>query len=248
MTHDVREIYGAEALLAALPTDRAELFISYTVADEVARDWRAFSRRMRADGERPTARSVWEDPKEQDKRVLIDVTECDSPADAIEALLDRVAENEFARLEEGPAELGSAAFVHPENTPPATYFARGNLCFTVASAGRTGINLEPWLARISADLSQRPRDGAASLSFDREDTTAAPGERITVGYSLRWKLGDDGWLRFTAQGGTLARGDKDRGLIVIPGDTDRVEVEGVAFEGGRQPAVGNLVVPVRRTE
>jgi hypothetical protein len=66
----------------------------------------------------------------------------------MEELLERLAGNQLARLDEGPRELGFAVFQHPAGVPPAIFFARDNMCITVASFGSQPAGVIPWAERL----------------------------------------------------------------------------------------------------
>jgi hypothetical protein len=109
---------------------------------------------LRAADERPWLRVVFDALETPMMRVLIDVEECASPREAVEALLERLAGNQLARLDDGPPELGFAVFQHPAGAPPAIHLARDNLCITVASFGARPAAVTQWAERMTQSLAR----------------------------------------------------------------------------------------------
>jgi hypothetical protein len=102
---------------------------------------------------------VFEATERPAARVLIDVTECSSPLDALDALLERLAGNQLAVLPKGPSELGFAAYQHPDDAPPAVFFARSNLFIAVVSFGSIPSAVLPW-----ADMVVQAMEGFNGVS------------------------------------------------------------------------------------
>ena len=151
-----------QAILEELATRYDISSLRARVPKEVGREVHGFSPQViRADGwrlsmaeelrdgdDRPIARVVFDAIEEPAERVLVDVVECPTSRDALDALLERLAGNQLASLPEGPADLGFAAYEHPEGAPPAVFFARDNLCVTVASFGSRSTPVRVWADRV----------------------------------------------------------------------------------------------------
>jgi hypothetical protein len=110
----------------------------------------------RAD-ERPWHRVVFDATDAPEVRVMIDTVECETPPEALEVLLEILAGNQLARLDEGPPALGFAVFRHPPDAPPAIFLARENLCISVISFGSRPTPVEPWAERVVRMLPTPPR-------------------------------------------------------------------------------------------
>jgi hypothetical protein len=123
-------------------------------AQQRADGWRlSMAETLRRADARPWRRAVFDAIEAPDMRVMIDTVECTTPAEALDCLLEHLAGNQLARLEEGPADLGFAVFQHPAAAPPALFFARDNLCVAVASFGARPVPVEPWARRLVQALS-----------------------------------------------------------------------------------------------
>ena len=237
MAEDVRSTYDAKSLLAGLPSDRGELFIGYTASIE-SDEWRERFRQSLS--ERPGRiiwRSIWGRADQPDLGVVIDVVECASAADAIDELMERLAENQLAKLERGPDELGPAAFAHPNEAPPALFFARANLVISIVSQGRDDGLVDTWLKSILGDLDLEPRDARPGIEIE-------PGDKVDTGgrflrYRLPWKLGPTGWFKFVSEGATLERG-KDPGELLLGPSKQPITLRGWALEQGREPHEGRF--------
>jgi hypothetical protein len=237
------ERYDIEALRRRIPVDRAELFLGFVPWPEDCDGWRRSVREPLAETPgRAVLRTVWDDPDDREARVLIDVVESTSPFEAIEALVDRLVWNQLARLPEGPRGLGDAAFAHPEGAPPALFFARGNLCVPVVSFGRRSVDVGPWAYRLNSRLGDRPAVDRLTLSLRADPPAPKARQEVAITYELPWKPGDDGYLKFFAEGGTLARGD---GRLIFKGARPgEARIEAFLLEPGREPYGGRLVLRI----
>lgn len=243
MQEDRLKQYDLEALRRQIPEDRAELFLGFVPWAADAQGWqRSVKQSMSETPERPVVRTVWDDPEDRDRRVLIDVVECMSAAEALDALTDRLAWNQLARLDEGPTGLGFAAFEHPAGAPPAIYFARGNLCIAISSYGRQPVDTAPWSERLNRRLDDRPSVDRALITLRAERARVKVGQAVNLSYELPWEYGEDGYLKFLLEGGTLVRRE-DR-LILTGTKPGELKVEAYLLEPGRETHAGRLSVTV----
>lgn len=243
MHEDVPRRYDVDALRQRLPRDRAELFLGFLPWAEDCEGWRRSVREsFEETAERSLLRTVWDHPTDREARVLIDVVECPSATEALDALVDRLVWNQLSRLPEGPPELGIAAFVHPSGAPPAAAFARGNLCLSVASFGRRIVEVIPWALRLSRRLDDRPTIERQTITLTVDTEPVKVGQEVAVSYRLPWAYGEEGYLKFFATGGVLTR-RRDRMIFVgsRPGDA---RLDAYLVERGREPHGGSLVLMI----
>jgi hypothetical protein len=234
---NARSTYEAKALLATIPNDRAELFIGYSVP-AVGSGWREGHRaQMRQRADRPISRSIWTRGTEETSSVVIDIAECASSAEAIDELMERLDENELARLDPGPPGLGHAAFAHPRGVPAALFFARANLTISIVSKGTDSRSIDDWVAAISAELEVEARDGPTRLEISRGDS--APDGRITLRYRLPWQPGPTTWFKFVSVGTTIARG-RGAGELLLGAASGKVSLRAWAVEPGRETQRGSF--------
>jgi hypothetical protein len=233
---NARSTYDAKALLATIPADRAELFIGYS-ASAGSIGWRERHRtQMQERADRPVSRSIWTRGTEESSSVVIDIAECASSAEAIDELMERLDENELARLEPGPRGLGPAAFAHPRGIPAALFFARANLTISIVSQGTDTRAIDAWVAAISAELEVDARDGPTRLDISRGDT--ADG-RVTMRYRLPWQPGPTTWFKFVSVGTTIARG-RGAGELLLGASSGKVSLRAWAIEPGRETQRGSF--------
>jgi hypothetical protein len=185
-------------------------------------------------------RSVWNDPKEPDARVVVDVVECASAALAVAALLERLDWNQLAEVPAGPPDLGLASFAHPEGVPPAVFFARANLCVTVASFARRSAAVIPVAQAVDRRLLREPDRQGPGLGVEavRDPRGASPPQ---VRVFLRYTMGEEGHLRFRATGGTLEIRNDEVAFLRAGGEEAAVEV--FVEEAGRPTASGRVTIP-----
>ncbi|MCL4799057.1 MAG: hypothetical protein KJ025_05675 [Burkholderiales bacterium] len=149
--------YDLAALRARVPREAPQLRAFDAAALQVD-GWRvSVSETLRTASGRPWRRVVFDALDAPAMRVLIDVVECASPAEALDELLERLAGNQLARLDDGPPQLGFAAFQHPAAAPPAIFFALNNLCIAVASFGSRRAEVLPWAERYRSRVVEPAR-------------------------------------------------------------------------------------------
>ena len=230
----------AEEILRRIPRDGGDLFrgVSAWSADVPA--WRRSVREdlQEAPG-RLLRRTVWDDPKDETARVVVDVVECPSAAEAVKALLDRLEWNQLAEVPAGPPGLGIASFAHPEGVPPAVFFVRANLCVSVASFARRAVPVVAVATALDRRLVAEPASGGPPLRVEAE--RGARGGPAVLHVVVPFPLGDEGHLRYRARGGTLEIRD-DR-VVVIPVPGAEVLVDVFAEEAGRAAGAGRVVIP-----
>ena len=238
-----RASYDLPALRRRIPEDRAEFFLGFVSWAEDADGWKRSVKEALPETEgRSVVRTVWDDPKDKANRVLIDAVECDSAQEAMEALIDRLAWNQIAGLPEGPEGLGYASFVHPAGAPPALFFARGNLCIGIASFGRRAVAVGPWAARLNRRLDERPTAARELISLRTEGGRIGAGQRAELEYSMPWRYGEGGYLKFVVHGASLAR--RAGRLVLVAGTAGRASVDAYILEPGREALSGRLTVAI----
>jgi hypothetical protein len=236
--------YDVDEILRRVRLDESVLFREVVAWPADVEGSRRSSREILAETTgRVVRRTIWDAPTARDLRIAVDVVECDTAREAIVALVDRLEWNQLARVPEGPPGLGVASFMHPENVPPAVFFARANLCISVVSFASRPSAVVPVAERIDRRLSaSQPLAGPAlgtRLKLDAEPRRRA-GEPIALILSVPFPLVEDGYLRYAATGGPLEiRGGRVT-LIQVAGAEARVDV--AAIEPGREPTTGTLVI------
>jgi hypothetical protein len=231
----------AQQLHRRISNERATFFIGFTIWPQDYRGWkRSLSERLSA--ARPVRRSVLDSPETRDARVLVDVIECASAEDAVEALLDELQANQLASLPEGPPNLGIGSFVHPEGVPPAVFFAHSNLCIRVVSFAIKDVDVIPWAEQFRTRLEEEPFADRKTMVLESEGLSARSGGEAPLYYTLPWVLGEDGYLKFQVDGATLVRSDGR--LLMRPARPGQVQVKAYALEPGREPYHGTLNLTV----
>ncbi len=243
MQQETRPRFDPEDLLRRVPQDRAEFFVGYNPSAADFEGWRRSVREEIPEAfARPVRRTVWDDPEHPGGRVLVDVTEAPSAAEAIAALVDRLSWNQLAELEEGPAELGDVAYVHPAGVPPAAYFVRGNLCVSIISFGSEPVETLPVAMRLHKRLAEHPTAEQMNIHLEVEAERAKVGEAVDLSHRLPRSLGDEGYLKIVVRGGTI---ESREGRLLIkgtrPGD---LSVEAFTVEPGRETYGGRLTLPI----
>jgi hypothetical protein len=141
--------YDIESLRARVPKEIEREVRGFDPQVVQTDGWRVSMRESLRDGAgRPHTRVVFDANEAPDERLLVEVIECSSPADALDALLERLAGNQLTRLPEGPVELGFAVYEHPAEAPPAMFFARDNVCVIIASFGSRPTPVRDWAERV----------------------------------------------------------------------------------------------------
>jgi hypothetical protein len=145
--------YDIPRLRALVPREPSVAVRSFDTARLRMEGWRASMTEVLPSADaRIRQRFVFDALEAPSIRVAIEVSECASPQDALEALLEVLAGNQLARLEDGPSHLGFVSFQHPPGAPPAIFFARDNLCISLTSFGSRAAELSSWAEQVSRAL------------------------------------------------------------------------------------------------
>jgi hypothetical protein len=228
-----------EAILRRIPRDGGDLFRGASAWAEDLPGWRRSVREdLQETAGRKLRRTVWDDPKNESARLVVDVVECPSAAEAVMALMERLEWNQLAEIPAGPQGLGIASFSHPEGVPPAVFFARANLCISVASFARRAVPVIPVATVLDRRLMAEPSAGGAPLRVEAE--RGARGGPATLRVTVPFRLGEEGHLRYRARGGTLEI--RDDQVVVIPMARTEVQVDVFAEEAGRVAGAGRVVI------
>jgi len=192
--------------------------------------------------ERRLRRTIWDDPKDRDSRVLIDVYETYSLTQAQECLIELLANNQLERLPEGPKDLGGISFVHPEGVPAAAFWVRGNICLSVCSFGRKMIDVVKWSYRLDSRIMDKPKIDRFILMLTPEEEQVNVEQEVGIRFSFPWQIGEDGYYKFFATGGELFF--KGKHLHLRAQEEGEAVIEGFAVEAGREPYGGRLTLKV----
>jgi hypothetical protein len=193
--------------------------------------------------QRRLLRTVWDDPKEKTARVLVDVREATSFAQAQQCLLEVLANNQLARLPEGPADLGDIAFVHPQGMPPAVFWVVGNLCLSMCSFGRKPTPVLDWAVRLQARIHDKPEGGKLGLVLASGKATARVDQPVTLRVVLPKTQSSEACIKFFAPGAELSLSDEE--AAVRPHEKGKLIVEVYATEPGRKASKGRIVLTVK---
>jgi hypothetical protein len=239
----IRKRYGVDEILSRIPEDRGEFFVGFVPWPEDVAGWRRSTREsLGEEGDRSLIRTIWDDAEDRDARVLIDVVECDSAEDAVEALGDRLEGNQLPSLPPGPSGLGIASFMHPDFAPPAIFFARGNLAITVTSFGRKFVDVAGIAQRLNLKLGEHPTAVRDSLKVVSDFPSGRPGVDIPLRYELPAQKVDDGYLKLFLTGGTIAR--RKKGFVTRAKSPGRIDVEAYLVEPGRTPIMARAAIAI----
>jgi hypothetical protein len=230
----------AEELVRRIPLEGGDLFRGASAWAADVPGWRLSVREefQEAPG-RLLRRTVWDDPTCETARILVDVLECRSAAEAVRSLLERLEWNQLVDVPAGPPGLGITSFAHPDGVPPAVFFARANLCVSVVSFSRRPVPVVAVAAAFERRLMAEPATGGPPLQVEVE--RGAVGGPAALRVTVPFRLGEEGYLRYRARGGTLEIRD-DR-VVVIPVPGGEVQVDVVAEEAGRAAGAGRVVIP-----
>jgi len=230
----------AEAILRRIPRDQSELFRGASAWAQDLPGWRRSVREeLREAPDRKLRRTVWDDLRDSSARILADVVECASATAAVQALLDRLEWNQLAEVPPGPEGLGIASFAHPPEAPPAVFFARANLCVSVASFARRAAEVVPVALAIDRRLQATPTPGGPPIRL--EMAMRGPGGPAELRVTLPFQLGEEGHLRFRARGAALEISADQ--VVVVPEAGAERQVEVFAEEPGRPAGAGKMTLP-----
>jgi len=236
MTEDIRTQYKMEEILAAIPSDRGELFIGYRPATLPGKWQEQFQQTIEKRQGRHLYRNVFEVADGATGGVVVEVVECASARDAVDELMETLEENQAAELRPGPEPLGPAAFSNPEQAPAAIFFVRGNLRISIMSQSKDDDGVDEWLGMIQQDLNLEPVETRGRFEIK---PARAEGTRERVNYEFPWKVGPEGWFKFVSSGASIERGEQPGELILGPAKAE-VTVKGWVIERGRESYMGEF--------
>jgi hypothetical protein len=243
----IRELYRIDEILQRIPEDRGEFFAEFLPWAEDVEDWTRSARETFAGkGDRTLLRTIWDNPEDRESRVLIDVVECASAADAVEALGDRLEANQLAEIPEGPEALGLGSFQHPKLAPPALFYVHGNLAITVTSFGRKPVDVSNIARRLDAKLGERPIPADTLLRaypMLQAEPRAKPGDEVVLRVNLPTRMREDSYLKVFVTGGTIAR--REGKLVTHSKAAGQIEIEAFLVEPGPEAYAATSTIIVR---
>lgn len=243
----IRERYRIDEILKRIPEDRGEFFAEFLPWAEDVGEWKRSARETFAEaGDRVLLRTIWDNPEDRESRVLIDVVECESASDAVEALADRLEENQLAEVPEGLQALGLASFQHPEFAPPAVFYVHGNLAITVASFGRKPVDVSNIARRLDRKLGERPTPAEAFLRaypMLQVEPYAKPGDEVVLRLNLPARRREDSYLKLFVTGGTIAR--REGQLVTHSNAPGQIEIEAFLVEPGPEAFAATSTIIIR---
>lgn len=239
----IRKQYGIDEILARLAEDTAHFYSGFAPWPEDLEGWTRTARELLpAEGERALTRTVWDLQKDRDSRLLVDVTECGSAPDAIEALAGSLEANQLASLPVGLRGNNFVSFVHPEGVPPACFLAYANLLIVIASFGRKPVSVDPVVKRLLQRLESSSKTDSTFGRLIAEPARARRGQEVLLSYGLVITPIEDSYLRISVTGGTIFR--RHGQLFLRPATAPGVEVSAWLFERGREARFATTTIPV----
>lgn len=124
-------------------------------------DWQQTQLESFVDGARIIRRATFYAAARVGSRVRVEAWICPSSADAMEALIEGLANNQLAQLIPGPKDLGTASFMHPDFAPPALFLTTRNLYAAISSIGTVReslFSLATKLSSLGSETSGRERE------------------------------------------------------------------------------------------
>jgi hypothetical protein len=243
----IRKRYRIYEILQRIPEDRGEFFAEFLPWAEDVAEWKRSARETFAEaGNRVLLRTIWDKPEDRESRVLIDVMECESASDAVEALADRLEENQLAEVPEGPQALGLASFQHPEFAPPAVFYVHGNLAITVASFGRKPVDVSNIARRLDRKMGERPTPAdplPRPYPMLEVEPYAKPGDEVLIRLNLPTRKREDSYLKVFVTGGTIAR--REGQLVTHSKTAGQIEIEAFLVEPGPEAFSATWTIIVR---
>jgi hypothetical protein len=188
-------------------------------------------------------RTIWGNPKEPNSRVLIETREAASAAAARKCLLEVLSQNQYARLPEGPPDLGEVCFTHPDGESPAVFMAVGNLCLSVVSFGLNPVNVADWGRRLHSRIMERPRVARLEFTLTPKKAQMKVKEEQAIRFIFPRAVSDEGYCKFFAAGAELFLMNDE--LHVRALRKGEVVIEGYIVEPASQPATGRAMLVVK---
>jgi hypothetical protein len=243
----IREHYKIDEIQQRIPEDRGEFFAGFLPWAEDVQEWKRSTRESFAlSNGRTLLRTIWDNPEDRESRVLIDVRECVSTADAVEALGDILQANQLADIPEGPEALGLGSFQHPESAPPALFYVHGNLAITVTSFGRKPVDVSGIASRLDAKLGERPIPADTLLRaypMLQVEPYAKPGDEVVLRLTLPTRKREDSYLKVFVTGGTIAR--REGQLVTHSSAAGQIMIEAFLIDPGPEALAATTTIIVR---
>lgn len=243
----IREQYRIDEILQRIPEDSGEFFAGFLPWAEDVGEWKRSARETFAGrADRTLLRTIWDNPEDRESRVLIDVVECVSAADAVEALGDRLEANQLAEIPEGPRALGLGSFQHPKLAPPALFYVHGNLAITVTSFGRKPVDVSDVARRLDTKLGERPTSTETLLRaypLLQAEPYAKPGDEVLLRLNLPARRREDSYLKVFVTGGTIAR--REGKLVTHSKAAGQIEIEAFLVEPGPEAYAATSTIIIR---
>ena len=239
----IRKQYGIDEILSRLPQNAAHFYSGFAPWPDDLEGWIRTSRELLpADGERSLTRTVWDLQNDSDSRLLVDVTECGSAQEAVEALAGSLEANQLASLPAGLRGNWFVSFVHSEGAPPASFLAYANLLIVIASFGRKSVPVEPLVRRLLLRLESSSKTDATFGRLTAEPARARRSHEVLLRYELSITPIEDSYLRLSITGGTIRR--RQGQLFLSPGRENSINISSWLFERGRETRSLTLTIPV----
>lgn len=208
-------------------------------------DWSREGRlQLRETAQWQLRRSMWVPSEDPDQRVLIEVRETDSAAASRECLLDVLAQNELARLPEGPEDIGDVCFVHPDGHTPAIFWTAGNLCVSVLSIGLAPVPVLDWARRLHDRTTNKPKANTFEVSMKPAKGRLSVEEEKAVEIAWPTTLSDEGFYQFFSEQADLRL--KNGELRIYAPNEGPVAVEAFIVEPDRPPLAGRLELSAKK--
>jgi len=244
MYEDLKERYNFSSWARPSAKTVPVLLRNFTPWKQDCADW-VRERRMLV----PEAKSlrllriIWANPKEPDSRILIETREAASASAARKSLLEVLGQNQYARLPEGPSDLGEVCFIHPDGASPAVFMVVGNLCLSVVSFGSNPVNVADWGRRLHSRIMERPQVEKPELKLTPKKAEMKVKEEQAIRFTFARAVSDEGYCKFFAEGAELFLMDDELHARALR--KGKIVIEGYIVEPAGQPAAGRAVLVVK---
>jgi hypothetical protein len=218
------------------------LLTNFVPWEEDSQGWRQAARESFSGDDSMLLRTVWVDPGDDSRVVLIDAYRTSSSQRAL-SYLGNLARNLMrTQLSLVRKHFEGIELPFSDEVVSQTSDVRGNICLALSSLGSTKVDVREWADRLYARIQMIPSAEQMSLHIVVEKPNIMVGEDVAINYSLPWRLGRTGYYKFFGSSGQLFL---KAGQLYFHGAIEgEAIVHGFAVESAHQPYGGTAVVEV----
>jgi hypothetical protein len=238
-------INDLKKMKSSLPYDYSEFFMDFMPWQDDMKPWRTLHKENLEESKNfPVIRTKWGIPNILNEKVLIDITECLSESEAIATLIDVLRWNQLTHLVEHNLDKDQIAFCHPDDVPPAIFYAHANLVVSIASFGKEPVKVIHIANNINKRLNDSPSLKQKDISLKVTLKVKEVKEKeFNLEYSLPYVCGEEGYLKFIVKGGILSKRNGKLFIKVIK--KGKMKIEAYQLESVRKPYYGQLYFEVK---